>query len=373
MEQPIRVLQVFGKLNRGGAESRTMDLYRNMDKSLIQFDFMKHTTEKCAFDEEIESLGGHVYSVPRFKFYNILSYRRAWKKFIIEHPEIKIVHGHMTSTAGIYLPIVKKYGQVHTIAHARNAGVSAGLKGKLTIWLRRDLIHKCDQCFTCSKYAGEEVFGKEAMAEGKVLYRPNAIDVSKFEYNQTIREKKRAELGFTENHYVLGHVGRFEPVKNQTYCLEILEECLKLEPNTRMVFLGDGPMRPQIEELAQKKGLSQYIIFAGVQSNVSDYYQAFDFFLLPSFYEGLPGVAIEAQTIGLRGIISDLITDETIITDLLQQMSIEIPASEWAKNALAQKGYERKSYIDEVRQEGFDVKEQVKTLTKLYMEATCKK
>ena len=161
IDEPIRVLQVLGSLNLGGAESRIMDLYRKINRQEIQFDFLIHAKEPQYFEEEVKSLGGKIYRLPRFKVYNYMSYKKAVKNFFREHKEFSCVHGHMTSTAAIYLPIAKKAGVKVTIAHARSAGVDPGLKGKLTRFLRRNLYRKCDYRFTCSKLAGGAVFGNQ--------------------------------------------------------------------------------------------------------------------------------------------------------------------------------------------------------------------
>lgn len=367
----IRVLHVVGKLNIGGAESRIMDLYRNVDRTKIQFDFMQHTTEKCAYQDEVESLGGHVYNVPRFKIYNIISYKKSWKNFFKEHPEIQIVHGHMTSTAGIYLPIAHKYAKAYTIAHARSAGVDKGLKGELTKLLRKNLSDKCDQCFTCSKLAGEAVYGLKAVNDGKVKVIPNAIDVSKFVYNEEKRKEIRQQYKIPQDAFVIGHVGRFDEVKNHEYLLKIFNECHKAKKNFRLMLVGDGILKTQIQQRARELGIEESVIFTGNQKQVSDYYQAFDFFLLPSFYEGLPGTAIEAQVSGIYGIISDTVTAESIVTDLMCQMSIELPPKTWADEILKieneQKHNKRFSHDKEVRKAGFDVKDQAQRISEFYI------
>ncbi|MBQ6886394.1 MAG: glycosyltransferase family 1 protein [Lachnospiraceae bacterium] len=372
MEQKIRILHVVGRMDIGGAESRIMDLYRNIDREKIQFDFIQHTADKGAYQEEVEKLGGHVYSVPRFRVINYFSYRKSWREFFKNHPEIRVVHGHMTSTAGIYLPIAKMVGKVYTIAHARSAGVEKGLKGLLTKLLRHNLSKKCDQCFTCSKLAGEAVFGKKAVREGKVTTIPNAIEVERFVYNEQVRKTMRESLHIGENDFVIGHVGRFVPVKNHEYLLQILEACLEKEKSAKLLLIGDGGLRQSIAEKAENMQLSDHIIFAGNQKKVEDFYQAMDFFLLPSFYEGLPGTAIEAQTSGLPGILSEWITEEAIITDLMKQKSIELPAKEWADAILERKPYCRKTRVEEVKQAGFDAGEQAKRLSQFYLEATGK-
>ena len=369
----IRVLHVVGKLNIGGAESRIMDLYRNIDRTQIQFDFMQHTPQICAYQQEVESLGGHVYHVPRFRIYNILSYQKSWKKFFKEHPEIQVVHGHMTSTAGIYLPIAARYGHAYTIAHARSAGVDNGIKGRITRLLRRNLSKKCDQCFTCSELAGDAVFGKKAMEDGLVKIVPNAIDVSKFVFDRKRREQIRKQYGIAEDNFVVGHVGRFDTVKNHAYLLDIFEKCYHKNQNFRLMLVGDGPLREEMENRAKQLGIEQQVIFTGNQKNVADYYQAFDFFLLPSFYEGLPGTAIEAQTCGVAGILSDTVTEEAIITDLMWQKSIDLAPEEWADEIIEyqknNKNEDRRSRVEEVRNAGFDVKQQAMKLSEFYQKA----
>lgn len=394
-EQPRIVLHVVGRLDMGGAESRIMDIYRCMDRSRVQFYFVQHTRDRCFFVQEIEELGGQVFYVPRFNVKNILAYRRAWRELFKAHPEIQIVQGHMTSTAAIYLPIAKKAGVKVTIAHARSAGVDPGLKGMLTRFLRRKLSGKCDYCFTCSRLAGESVFGRKAMAAGKVELIPNAIQVDRFVFDAVERRRLRVELGLSDT-FVLGHVGRFSPVKNHAYLLEILEQCVKKEkagklPPFMMILLGDGELKEKIRQQTEQKGLSDRVLFLGNQKEVYRYYQAMDFFLLPSFYEGLPGTAIEAQASGLKGILSDTITEEAVVTDLLLQLSIREPAERWAENILeaaahrtadrdklleAAAGeeakdtaivYERRGYAAKVKAAGYDVAEQAAGLQKFYL------
>ncbi len=364
--KPLHVLHVFGRLNRGGAESRVMDLYRNMDRTKVQFDFMQHTTRVCDFQTEIEQLGGKVYHVPPFRFWNYFSYCKAWKQFIREHPEIRIVHGHMTSTASVYLPIAHKKG-VFTIAHSRNAGVDKGIKGKLTKFLRRNLKEKCDRCFACSKLAGEAVFGKEAMEQGNVTIIPNAIDAARFTFDPEERKKKREELHIRPEEFLIGEVGRFDPQKNQKYAVEILAECRKKNFPAKLILIGEGPLMENVRQQVEELQLQKYVIFTGLQKNVAPFYQAMDFFLLPSFYEGLPGVAVEAQASGLRGILSDAITTETAMTTLMEFRSVQEPAEVWADRIIACGHYERQNTLKELQEAGFDVKSLAKQLQDFYL------
>lgn len=404
--QPVIVLHVVGRLDIGGAESRIMDLYRNIDREKVQFHFVQHTKDRCAFEEEVEQLGGKVYHVPRFNVKNYFSYKKAWKEFFKAHPEIKVVQGHMTSTASIYLPIAKKAGAEITIAHARSAGVDPGLKGKITRFLRRKLYEKCDYRFACSEMAGEAVFGDQSLVLKKAIFIPNAIDVDKFKFDKETREQIRYELGLKDK-FVVGHVGRFSHMKNHKYMLQILLECIRIEkekklPETVFLFLGDGELKEEIREQAIAMGISSRVLFLGNKKDVYRYYQAMDYFLLPSFYEGLPGTAIEAQASGLPGILSDSVTKEAVVTDLLQMRSIKEEPVLWAeeimkksrelkvdlyklredikegpikieieeeyinKSASKISNY-RKEYAEKVKQASFDVKEQAKRMQEFYL------
>ena len=350
MSQPLIVLHVVGRMDIGGAESRIMDLYRNIDREKVQFVFCQHTTDRCAFEDEVERLGGRVYHVPRFNVKNYFTYKKAWEKLFAKHPEIQVVQGHMTSTASIYLPIAKKAGVRTTIAHARSAGVDPGIKGKITNFLRKNLYKKCDYRFTCSKLAAEAVFGNQEENNRKARFIPNAINVEQFAFDKETRDKVRKELGVSDS-FVIGHVGRFAPMKNHKYMLQILQQCVKLEqenmlPPVKLLFLGDGSLKEEIQSQAKELGLESRVLMPGNKKDVYRYYQAMDYFLLPSFYEGLPGTAIEAQASGLPGIMSDTVTEEAVVTDLLQMRSIEEEPKRWAEEIVTTLLQERKGTKD---------------------------
>lgn len=371
MNRPMVVLHVVGRLDIGGAESRIMDLYRNIDREKVQFHFMQHTKDRCAFEEEVERLGGKVYHVPRFNVKNYFSYKKAWEEFFKSHPEIKVVQGHMTSTAAIYLPIAKKAGVEVTIAHARSAGVDPGMKGKITRFLRRNLYEKCDYRFTCSEMAGEAVFGDQNQILRKATFISNAIDVDKFKFDEETREQIRYELGI-KNKFVIGHVGRFAHMKNHKYMLQILKQCIEIEkekklPETVLMFLGDGELKEEMMEQAAAMGISSRVLFMGNKRDVYRYYQAMDYFLLPSLYEGLPGTAVEAQASGLPGIMSDTVTREAVVTDLLQVRSIKEEPRLWAEEIMKSNKKDRIIYAQKVKDASFDVKEQAKRMQEFYL------
>lgn len=377
-KEPIRVLQVLGGTGLGGAESRVMDSYRHLDRSRIQFDFCVHSQEEGFFDKEIESLGGHVYRVPRFRVVNWLAYRKAWKEFfrvhsIQGHPDYVAVHGHMTSTASIYLPIAKAAGVPLTIAHARSAGVDPGLKGIMTRFLRRNLGKKADVCLTCSRLAGEAVFGEKMVEAGRVTTVPNAIDTEEFAFSEKKRKQKRAELGIGPQEFVIGHVGRFGHMKNHAFLLDVFAEIHRKMPDSRLLLVGEGGLMDSVREKAASLGLSDRVIFTGNQAQVADFYMAMDFFVFPSIFEGLPGSVIEAQAAGLRCLVSDSVTDEVLITPLAQARSLSEGAAVWAQAVLERRDYERKQMAQAIKDAGFDVSDQVKFLEKLYLQEKCEK
>ena len=365
MTEPIRILHVLGTTDLGGAESRIMDLYRHIDRSRVQFDFVVHTEKTGYFDKEIEKLGGRIFRVPRFRIYNYFSYRKAFQKFFREHREFKMVQGHMTSSAAIYLPIAKRAGISTTIAHARSAGVDKGIKGKLTRWMRRNLSEKADYMFTCSRLAGISVFGEKAVEEGKTIFIPNAVDCSAFAYDEEKRKKMREVLQ-VDDKYVIGHVGRFHYAKNHEYLLRIFAALCKGSDDYVLILLGEGGGMENCKSLAKELGIEQKVFFLGNHSNAYDYYQAMDYFVYPSRYEGLPGTIVEAQTSGLKCLMSDTICEEVAVTDLVHTMSISKEPEKWAEYIEATRDYERRSREMEMKKAGFDVDGQAQIMMRFY-------
>jgi len=383
----IRVLQVLGSTTLGGAESRVMDLYRHMDRNRIQFDFLVTEGHTGHFDEEIKSLGGHVYTVCPYRIYNHKQYTDRVKAFFKEHGEYAAVHGHMTSTASIYLPIAKKAGVRLTIAHARSAGVDSGIKGVLTNILRKNLSKKCDKMIACSDLAAKAVFGEHSYIDGMVKILPNAIEVKDHEANREIREQFRNKYGLQDK-FIIGHTGRFHEAKNHEFLLRVFEEYLNYRQDAVLMLLGDGPLRESIENQIveiDKKNLSQgkisfkdKVILAGRQTPIAPYYQAFDALVFPSLYEGMPGTVVEAQAAGLKCLVSDKVTRMVKVTDLVEYESTDKSPKVWAEklnsiygqiptDALWDDRENENEFIQKIMIDSdYDVNNQVKYYTALY-------
>lgn len=367
-QNPIRVLHVLGTVNLGGAESRIMELYRCIDRSKVQFDFLVHTTEQGHYSKEIQELGGRIYSLPRFKVINLAEYKKAIRQFFKEHKEFAAVQGHMTSTASIYLPIAKKENpSIITIAHARSAGVDKGIKGYVTKLLRSSLKYKTDYCFTCSEEAGIAVFGKKWVKKGRVWTIPNAIDVNRFQYNEAVRKAVREELAIQDK-FVIGHVGRFGFMKNHTYLVDIFAELCRNREDMALVLIGKGEEEARIREKLHALEIEDKVIFLGNRFDVERYYQAFDYFVFPSVFEGLPGSVVEAQAAGLHCLVSDRVTGEVVLTDLVSCRSIEEEPKLWAEEILknAKEALVRSDMREAIAKKGFDVNTQAERMEKFY-------
>lgn len=384
MGEAVRVLHVLGNTNLGGAESRIMDLYRHTDRNRVQFDFLVHSGEEGFYEKEIRELGGRIFRVPRFRIYNYFSYRKALKEFFQKHHEFALVQGHMTSTAAIYLPIAKKAGVKKTAAHARSAGVDKGLKGTMTRFLRRNLADKADYLFTCSELAGISIYGEKAVQEGKTIFIPNAIDCAGFTFDPEKRKKMREELGLTDA-IIIGHVGRFHYAKNHEYLLRVFAELCRMSAGAgdstaetgadqkyHLILLGEGPLMEDTRKLAEELGVVDRVHFLGNHKNIADYYQAMDYFVYPSRYEGMPGTIVEAQASGLPCLMSDTICREVIVTELVETMSIEKEPKVWAEglqrriDALVSKQENREKYAAKMAAAGFDVQAQAERMMRFY-------
>ncbi|MCR4904150.1 MAG: glycosyltransferase family 1 protein [Butyrivibrio sp.] len=401
-QKPVRVLQVFGRVGLGGAESRIMDLYRNIDRSKVQFDFLVHHSARATgkkmptseelmavreqeyFDEEIKSLGGNIYVIPRFEGFNILSYKKAVDNFFKLHQnEWVFVQGHITSTCAIYLPIAKKYGAKAVASHVRSAGTDPGIKGLATKFLRIPLRKKgtVDYSIACSREAGIAVYGQQMMNEGNVKVIPNAINVERYSYNEEVRNKIRNDLDI-QDAFVIGHVGRFHYAKNHEFMIKVFKTLLdKLSGvergRYRLMLLGEGELMDASKAQVKELGIEENVMFMNNKSNIYDYYQVMDYFLFPSRYEGLPGTVVEAQAAGLKCLISDTITRDVDVTDLVERMSIEELPEKWADriyediihpgDIASDRKKSSTKLLNQIKEAGFDSKAQAKMMTNLYL------
>lgn len=362
----LRVLHVFGQTNRGGAESMIMNYYRKIDRNEIQFDFVKHSELEGDFDEEIKSLGGRIFSVPRLTVFNYFSYIKTWKEFFSTHPEYKIVHVHHFKLAGAVLKAAKACGVKARIAHSHSAFIKGRIHETflfLTV-LSPMMKHCATHLWACGKEAGKVIFGRK-----KFTILNNAIDVDKFKFSETTRTNIRSEFSIGNDIKVVGHVGRFVTPKNHPRLIQIFRQLHAEDTKTCLLLVGDGDMRQKIEQLVQETGLSDNVIFAGVRTDIPAMLSAMDIFLFPSQNEGLPVSIIEAEASGLPCVVSDSITKEVNVTDLVTNIPLSASDKEWSKaveKAIGRKN-QRNRYPQIIKDAHYDISENAQWLTQEYI------
>lgn len=324
MAKPIRILHVLGGLDVGGAESFVMNLYRAMDRRYVQFDFIKHTQRECLFEPEIARLGGRVFTCPRYIGKNHFGYLRWWNDFFTNHPEYKVIHGHVRSTAALYLSVAKRYGLV-TIAHSHSTSNGPGVAAIVKDFMQRPICSIADYLFACSDEAGKWLYGEKALQCPNYRRIPNGIDLARFAFDSEARAWMRAELGIPDGAVVLGHIGRFTRPKNHAWLVNLFAEWNKHHPTSRLLLVGDGELWEDVRRLCETLGLTDKILMPGAHTDTENYYQAMDVFVFPSLWEGLPVSVVEAQANGLPCLISEVITPEVRLTDLVQTL----PTDSW--------------------------------------------
>jgi glycosyltransferase involved in cell wall biosynthesis len=362
---PVRVLQVMGTMNRGGAETMIMNIYREIDKSRVQFDFLLHTDLPCDYDDEITDLGGNIYRVPKFKVFNRFAYTNTVKEFFRSHNEYKIVECHIEAFAALLLKIARAKG-IATIAHSHSTKRRPPTLGNVAFELSTvPTRYAADYFFGCSNAAGMDRFGKKILCSGKYRTLNNAVSSAQFAFSNETRERIRKEFNVT-NAFVIGHVGRFAPPKNHLYLLDIFKEISQREPNAVLLLVGRGELEKKTADKAKQLHLADKVIFAGVRPDVNDLLRAMDVFLFPSLYEGLGIAVIEAQAAGLPCFISDVIPKEVIITPLVKQLSIKSPPRLWADEILNHKYGARPDTRQSIMDAGYDIETTVAWLTDFY-------
>lgn len=361
----IRILMVVHKMNRGGIENFIMNLYRTIDRDRIQFDFVVHTNCEGAFDEEIASLGGIIYHCPDYRIVNHFEYSKWWNNFFKKHNEYKIIHSHLDSSANIHLRIAKKFGLI-TIAHSHSSSEGFGIRAIVKSVLKIGFNNCCDYKFACSTEAARWLYGADFKEGDHSKIINNGIDSKKFAFNIIVRGQIREKLGISADTYVIGHVGRMDTNKNQTFLIDILKILVDAGKDYKLVCVGDGVELENNKQKTKDLELEDKIIFTGIQSNINELLQAFDVFVMPSIYEGLPVSTIEAQAAGLKCIISDAVSKECNVTNNVEFVSLQESANDWAEKIDSILPYDRENTESKIISAGYDIEATSKWLTGFY-------
>lgn len=370
--KPKRVLQVVSAMNRGGAETLLMNVYRNIDKSKLQFDFISHRKEECHYDLEIAELGGNVFRVTSLGQDGPISYVKKLKKIMEQHEYIA-VHAHTDYQCGFPVLAAKLSGIEKRIAHSHsnNWGLNNSLKSKITLKALQKLIKSNTNNYcACSEEAGQFLFGRIDKEKRQIKILKNGIDVTLFSNQLDSYASVRYELNIPSDAKILGHVGTFSESKNQDFILELLMEVHKKRKDIYAVFVGEGPLKKEIELKVNNLQIEDYVKFLGVRTDIPRLMNAFDVFLFPSIFEGFGIVTIEAQSIGTPCIVSDRVTKKTDMgLGLIKYLSLEEDFNKWLNEI-------NKSFtIDRPSQEtirhniskfGFDIKDNIPEWLALY-------
>ncbi|MGE7780177.1 glycosyltransferase family 1 protein [Peribacillus sp. NPDC097264] len=305
MGSPLRILHVVVNMNRGGAETLIMNLYRNIDRSKIQFDFL--TSKEGVFDTEILNLGGKIHRIPYLTDVGHFKYKKQLEEFFKENNTYKVVHAHMDKMSGLVLQSAKKAGIPKRISHSHNTQSEGSLAARIYKWYAGTLIMpNATNFLACSRQAAKWLFKEKNNAN--IL--KNGIDYNLFSFSSEIRYKVRKELNIANDAFILGHVGRFAHQKNHKHLIDIFANFNKQKKNSILILVGDGPLKQEILAKVKSLNLESKVKFIGVRSDINRILQAFDVFVFPSLHEGLPVSLIEAQAAGLPCLISDRISKE---------------------------------------------------------------
>lgn len=362
MTEPIRVAQMMTDMNYGGVEMVVMNYYRHIDRTRVQFDFFALEGSAVPQREEIERLGGRVYIVPKY------THLSAYEKEIIrlfKQNQYKIVHSHMNTLSVFSLWGAKKAGIPNRIAHNHSTAGKGETKKNIIKYALRPFakIYPTKLC-ACSQYAGEWLYGKNA--EFQVFN--NAIDLSRYSYDPQKAAAVRKELGL-EDKLVVGHIGRFCYQKNHDFLIDIFNEIHKQRQEAVLLLIGEGELEQDIRNKVKKLDLTDSVRFMGKQKDTSKFYQAMNCFVLPSRYEGLGVVAIEAQACSVPVICSTAVPKDAKITSSVKFIGLDESSSNWADCVLdVIKTQVKRNEREEVRKAGYDIEVEAQKLTDFYEE-----
>lgn len=374
---PMRVLHITEELSAAGIESFIMNIYRQIDRSKVQFDFLVLRNEKEFYDDEIASLGGNKYVIHSKKdntFVRILDETKKMQKFLETHP-YDIVHIHYTTPLRApYLYAAYKANVKTRIYHSHSAYITGKSKAKMLVYrfMKNTIAKWSTHCFACSKAAAEWMYPQTLLTNtnSKVSVIYNGINTQKYKFNIDARKEIRQELKL-EDQYVLIHVGRFSEQKNQSFIIDIFSKIIEKRENVSLLLLGTGEMLEEMKQKAKMLGMEKQIKFLGVKDDVNRYLSAADCYIMPSLYEGLPVAAVEAQCSGLPCVFSENITREIELIPNVKFLSLDTTIDEWVEAVLQNENLERRDFSEDIRNKGYEEQKIAFELQNFYLNNSC--
>jgi len=361
-----RILHIVSGMGYGGIETFLMNSYRIIDRDRIQFDFLLDKKEETDYTSEIRKLGGRIYHIPA-RHEGIFKNIRALDDFFKEHyREYKIVHMHGSSLSYIEpLKAAKKYNVPIRIMHSHSSKLAKGnyIHYFLHKFYQRKILSYANKLFACSDKAAKWMYG---FNKDQAVILNNGIDTSRFAFNSLTRNKYRKELKL-EQKFVIGHVGRFDYPKNQNRLISIFLEVKKINPNAVLVLVGDGLLKNKVQSEVERLKLTESVYFLGIRSDINNVMQAMDSFVFPSIYEGFPVTLVEAQTSGLSCFVSNTITKQIKLSDLVEFIDLNQNDRVWAELLCKSVNNDRSKYCEQIRNSGYDIKVVGKEIEDFYL------
>ena len=359
--------------NMGGIESVIMNIYRNIDREKIQFDFLlPHDMGKMAYEDEVLGMGGRIFRIIYSERESFFGSRRCFKNYFKKHPETKAVHLHTNFPYAFPLKIAKKCKVPVRIIHAHSSVQlfenGSGLKYILKKF-RNYIVYKQIDKYPNTYFSCSDLAAKSTFKNNHYVWIKNGININDFSYSTQIREALRKSNGINKDEVVIGFVGKLCEIKNPLYVLDIFNEYLTINKKAHLIIIGDGELRKKLEKKIVEYNIRDKVHILGMVVEADKWYQAFDVFVLPSLFEGLPVVLVEAQTAGLPCIVSDTVTKQIAITDLIKYRSVNLEPTVWAKDidGIMTIQYDREKYKQRMAENGFDIKDMAKQVEHYYM------
>ncbi|WP_445384801.1 glycosyltransferase [Robiginitalea sp. IMCC44478] len=368
----IRILHIVGGMQRAGAETLLMNIYRNLDRDKFQFDFLYFTDMKCDYDEEILSLGGRIFRIPPGSTNRLVRIWKRYKRYNIllkKLPEHQIIHSHINLNGAIFLLVASWHKKKLRISHSHISKGKKSLLPRLYRYITRIIIKKYASVYmACGEAAGAYLY--PSIDPNDIVVFPNSIDIKAFQDKSNNSEKLRRELKINENTKIITQIGRFTFQKNFEFTISFAEYLIKHGNDLHFVLLGKGPLEEKLKNMVDQKGLNKNFTFYGISSEIPQILHSSDLFFMPSNLEGFPVVLVEAQACGLPCLISTNISREVDMgLNLISFMDLNDEFSQWEtalKSSISSRRQDWSEINSKMRERNFDAAQSVKLLQGIY-------
>lgn len=393
--EKINVLVLITVMDRAGAETMMMNYLRHIDRGKIHMDFLINRPGRADYEDEVEKLDSKIYHMCALYPGKFRRYRREFRRFLEEHNDYDVIHSNLEEKSYYALKIAQEMGIKVRIAHAHSAPKGHDLKMIMRLYFRKKMQKYCTHRVACGEKAAKWLFGDNIniismedyvkkdnridtvsdydIKNKTVVIMKNAVDTHRFIYSREKRKIIRTELGIDEKTLVIGHVGRFVPVKNQSFLINIFKYVNNIQSDSRLLLIGGGNSKEEIsykqemQNKVKKLGLEDKVIFTGVRDDVNNIMEAMDIFVMPSLSEGFPVTLVEAQAAGLRCLVSDNVQNDVNLTGEIQYKALEDGEEEWGEKVLEMVKSEKTDAYEMVVEKGYDIEDNVGWLEKFYI------